>query len=536
MKNNIISIKKYLLVSTLSVSGAAIALSASGQSIETGQLGAAQAYDAGVIDSQSGGLDAALWQGTSSKMAVHLLEKIPLTSKNSLVKDLIEAVVFSAGVPPEGSDARYDQLRLKTVMQLGDKDALDNISSRNPDIARNPAVRADLALAGGDVLGACTIADNITEGRGTPVWAKLRAFCHIERGEASAAELTTELLKNTGYEDAVFYNLMKVLTGAGTDLPDTRNMSDPLHRAMATKAGGTGGTIRAGGDALDEKAAPSSRLNAVFKQAESLSDEQIAAVFSQIAYSDDNLAGGTNFDYASFDLESAKADPTARGMAQLFQLAAATGDSRSSAQAMALVLARADREGTFSRFTQLFEQNLLIIPAQFQAEADLKLFARAAIERGDVGALQGFYSAIEDGPQKERIALVADALGNGFNLGTLGKDIEARLAGNGSEKRRAVRDVFIAAAMGARLSGDAAIALEGVGNGIGHAAKAGDILALSSAAKAGSRAETALRAAIIIEKSPLNDRALAAVVEALHEANLSQFAGRLAAEDFLSGL
>jgi len=530
MKNNITPIKKYLLVSVLAVSGAAIALSASGQSIETGQLGAAQAYDAGVIDSQSGGLDAALWQGTSSKMAVHLLEKIPLTSKNGLVKDLIEAVVFSAGVPPEGSDARYDQLRLKTVMQLGDKDALDNISSRNPDIARNPAVRADLALAGGDVVGACTIADNITEGRGTPVWAKLRAFCHIERGEASAAELTTELLKNTGYEDDVFYNLMKVLTGAGTDLPDTQNISDLLHRAMAAKAGGTGG------DALNEQASSSSRLNAVFKQAESLSDAQIAAVFSQIAYSDESLAGGTNFDYASFDLESAKADPTARGMAQLFQLAAATGDARSSAQAMALVLARADREGTFSRFTQLFEQNLAIIPAQFQAEADLKLFARAAIERGDVGALQGFYGAIEDGPQKARIALVADALGNGFNLGTLGKDIEARLAGNGSEKRRAVRDVFIAAAMGARLSSDAAIALEGVGNGIGHAAKAGDLLALSSAAKAGSRAETALRAAMIIEKSPLNDHALAAVVEALHAANLSQFAGRLAAEDFLSGL
>jgi len=509
MKNNITPIKKYLLVSVLAVSGAAIALSASGQSIETGQLGAAQAYDAGVIDSQSGGLDDALWQGTSSKMAVHLLEKIPLTSKNGLVKDLIEAVVFSAGVPPEGSDARYDQLRLKTVMQLGDKDALDNISSRNPDIARNPAVRADLALAGGDVVGACTIADNITEGRGTPVWAKLRAFCHIERGEASAAELTTELLKNTGYEDDVFYNLMKVLTGAGTDLPDTQNISDPLHRAMAAKAGGTGG------DALNEQASSSSRLNAVFKQAESLSDAQIAAVFSQIAYSDESLAGGTNFDYASFDLESAKADPTARGMAQLFQLAAATGDARSSAQAMALVLARADREGTFSRFTQLFEQNLAIIPAQFQAEADLKLFARAAIERGDVGALQGFYGAIEDGPQKARIALVADALGNGFNLGTLGKDIEARLAGNGSEKRRAVRDVFIAAAM---------------------AAKAGDLLALSSAAKAGSRAETALRAAMIIEKSPLNDHALAAVVEALHAANLSQFAGRLAAEDFLSGL
>ena len=154
------SLKKCLLTSVSAMAGTLMSLSASGQSIETGQLGAAQAYDAGVIDVGSGGLDAALWQGTSSEIASHLLETIPLTSQNALVQDLIEAVVFSAGVPPqgsdEGSDVRYDQLRLKTVMQLGDREALDNIASRNPDIARDPAIRADLALAGGDVAGACT--------------------------------------------------------------------------------------------------------------------------------------------------------------------------------------------------------------------------------------------------------------------------------------------------------------------------------------------------------------------------------------------
>ena len=123
---------------------------------------------------------------------------------------------------------------------------------------------------------------------------------------------------------------------------------------------------------------------------------------------------------------------------------------------------------------------------------------------------------------------VADALGNGFTLGTLGKDIEGRLEGSGAEKRRAVRDTFIATAMGARLSGNAALALEGTGNGVGSAVKAGDILGLASAAKAGSRAETALRAAIIIDKSPLDDRSLAAVIDALSVAGLPQFAGRLA--------
>lgn len=528
--------KKLLLSSVVAITPMMTPATVAAQSIETGQLGAAQAYDAGVIDIRSGGLDAALWQGTSSKMAVHLLEKIPLSSTNDLVQDLMEAVVFSAGVPPEGTDSRYDQMRLKTVMQLGDKEALDNIASRNPDIARDPAVRADLALAGGDVTGACTIADNITEGRGEPVWAKLRAFCHVERGELSAAELTTELLAGSGHEDAIFYQLMKVLTGASKDTPNTRNISDPLLLAMVKKTGGASSLGGSASVALDEKASSFSRLNAVFKQADDLSDAQISSVFSQLAYSDDSLAGGTNFDYASFDIETAKADPTARGMAQLFQLANASGDARSSAEAMALVLMRADKDGVFSRFAQLFKSNMAIIPANLQAEANLKLFARAAIKRGDIGALQGFYTSMEDGPDKARIALVADALGNGFNLGTLGKDIEGRLEGTGSEQRRAVRDTFIAVAMGSRLSGDAGIALEGKTNGIGSSVAAGDLLALTAAANANSRAETALRAAIIIEKSPLDDRSIAAVIKALNTAGLPQFSGRLAAEDFLSAL
>ena len=239
---------------------------------------------------------------------------------------------------------------------------------------------------------------------------------------------------------------------------------------------------------------------------------------------------------ASFDLESAKANIGPQGTAQIFQLATASGDAPSSLEAMALILAAADKKGAFSRFAELFENNLAIMPAGLQAEADLKLFTRAAIERGDIGTLQGFYQALPEGPEQLRIALISDALGNGFTLGTLGADIESRLAETGAEKRRAIRDTFIATAMGSRLSGDAEEVLEGVGNGSGQSIKAGDLLALQAAAKAGSRAETTLRAAQMIDLGTLDDPSLAAIIEALQLAGLPQFAGRLAAEDFLNGL
>jgi len=62
------------------------------------------------------------------------------------------------------------------------------------------------------------------------------------------------------------------------------------------------------------------------------------------------------------------------------------------------------------------------------------------------------------------------------------------------------------------------------------------LLALNAAAEAGSRAETALRAAIMIDRGSLDDPSLAAVIKSLQKAGLPQFAGRLAAEDFLIGL
>jgi len=499
------------------------------QSIETGQLGEAQAYDAGVIDARTGGLDAALWQGTSAKTAVRLMEKLPLSSDKDIVQDMIEAVILSAGVPPEGDTSGYDQTRLKTVMAMGDKAALDNLATRNPEITRDPAVRTDLALAGGDVAAACQIADNITEGRGTPYWAKLRAFCHIERDEVSAAELTTELLEGSGHEDAAFFGLMKVLTGASKKLPNTKNISDPLLKIMAKKAG-AGDSQLSADTATDNAAKPEDRIKALFVFADQLSDAQITSAFSDLAFDQEDLIGS-----ASFDLDSAKANIGPLGTAQIFQLAN-SNDAQTSVEAMALILSAADKKGVFPRFVKLFETNLAIIPTGMHAEADLKLFTRAAVQRGDIGTLQGFYQALPEGALKLRMALIADALGNGFTLGTLGEDIETRLAGTGAEKRRAVRDTFIAAAMGSRLSGDAEEILEGVGKGSGIAIKAGNILALTAAAKEGSRAETALRAAMMIDRGTLDDPSLAAVIEALQIAGLPQFAGRLAAEDFLKAL
>ena len=69
--------KSKALALSLLLGGAFYALSTSAQTIEREQLGAAQAFDAGVIDANSGGLDSGLWQGTSAQTATYLLKTAP---------------------------------------------------------------------------------------------------------------------------------------------------------------------------------------------------------------------------------------------------------------------------------------------------------------------------------------------------------------------------------------------------------------------------------------------------------------------------
>ena len=517
---------------------------AAAQSIEVGQLGAAQAYDAGVIDFNSGGLDPALWQGTSAKMATHLLKKAPLSSTDPVIKDMIRAVVLTAGVPPEGTDAGYAKARLRSVMALNDPAALQNLAARSPDIVADSAVRADLALAVGEVDNACAMADSITEGRGTPSWARLRAFCHVKRGEIPAAELTARLLKNSDYEDKTYFELLDRLTGASAKTAALDVSGDPLYAAMAGEIAAKSSAPMASASlmtpmqamavAKDAKASPDARLSAVFKADKLLDDATIVQILNGVIYDGvdvNNLSSASQFDF-----NTASANPTGKGFAQLFALAKQGGDPAVTAKAAAAVLKRADQKGAFTRFSKLLESEIAVMPASAKVQADVKTFAKAAVLRNDIGALQGLYGALGGDPAVQaRIALAADALGNGFRMGDLGRDIEGRL-GDNAKRPQALRDAYIALALGSTLSDSGALALEGARAGSGRSITAGSKAALHAAAKASSRAETALRAAAMLEGRKLDGPSMGAVIEALMDAQLTQFAGQIAALDYLDAL
>lgn len=526
----------------ISAAFCAFSVPAFGQSIEVGQLGSAAAFDVGVIDEQSGGLDKNLWQGTSASKATYLLQSLEMDGEQGVSRELIRAVVLSGGTPPRANDGEtetgFKKARLQAVVNLGEMSAAQSIINRTPLLSTDNALKSDMALLAGDTQAACGVADIVTEGRAEPQWARLRAFCHVLRGEISAAELTADILKTSGYKDPAFYSLLGIISG-GAGTPDLENLKtdDALHMALMSKAAlpwteGKPSNSYAARLALNPISPADERLKALYQAGAALSDAQIGEILAGFL-APATLEGGETA--PALMLEDAMSKNGAEHTAILHEIAR-SGQQMDRPKAIAEMLTRAQAADAFDRMAGFLTPLIQTLSPEEQILTDLKLFTRAAIVRGDVAALRQFHSLLEDEPAKQaRMALISDALGYGFLGGGLGTDIETRFMSEAS-RDRAARDAFIASALGANLSLTDVASLEALTASSGRSVSPGQRLALGAAVQSSSRAETALWAAKILKGEPLNAEGLYTVILALNEAGLTNFAGRLAAEDFLADL
>lgn len=520
-----------LLSSAILLSAFSFSPILSAQTIEQGTLDAPIAFDGGIMDSFSGGLDPNLWEDTSASLAISLIQKAPLKSADPLIKDMLQAVLLSSGVPPQGNlddQDSYDQTKLLAVSEIADLKTLDILVTRLGPAARTPIMQAELALRRNDLQTACGLSDTITEGRADVFWSRLRTVCHLEREEFAAAELTTDLLRSSDYQNAEYFSLISVLSGTSKKMPRAKNDIDVINVLLSKKAAIKLDMARSE-QALDPQADADLRLASMFAYFEQLTDVEIARVLSELAFSAEELAGS-----ASFDIVSAEENKTPQGVGQLFLLARATGNPEDAAKAFALLLERTPDQMVKDRFVSILNENIRNWPASVKVGDNLGLFANAAIDQEDIITLQNIFAALPDGPKQTRIALAADALGNGFLLGRLGSDIDGRL--KTEDNQRALRDTLLALALGAQISEAALEVLPGAMLNDGRKLSAGDKAVLKSNADNRQIAQLILRLTPLLEGEKLASPDVAFVVEALMDAGLQGFAGRLAAKDFLEPL
>lgn len=490
--------------------------------IESETLGAAQDFDAGVL--QEGALDTNLWQGTSAVWAARLLAAAPLKSQDPAIRDIVRTVVLSGGVPPRANTPAgakaYEAARLQAVLAIesgrqGDQTTLDGFLARNPDLARAPLAQVDLALSKGNWQRACEISDTISTERAQPEWARLRAACHALRGETSAADVTRDILRSSGYDNPAYHAQMDaLLSGLG---PSTAtDPADALVTFLANRAPKAGGVVEAS-PAPGNDTQPS----AIFRDFESTDLETLKSVF-----------GNLSFDIAlpDLDLEAAMSDPSARATGRLFILGQ-SGD----AAAMDAFITRAVRAGVNEdlALTKLAPM-IQALPARSRATTNLIRYTRAALLTRDIGSLQQLYAALPQGKVQSRLALITDALGGGFNGQSMGRDIDGRLA-DPIMRRQAIIDAQIALALGATLS-DAAAGVLSEATLPALTLPQSKLLLLDAAVRDSSRAEVSLLVATLLTREGLNVTDKARLISALTAVGLPQFSGPIAAEVYFDGL
>lgn len=504
--------------------------------IQTETLGAARAFNASALstgDAQLGlDLGFGLWQGTSAPRAVKLIQAAPVKSEVPIIRDMVRAALLSAGEPPQGERGSFDEARLRAVMALSDDAALSTLVSSNPALAQSPAFRAERALVQNDDAAACDVSDQITQGRADAVWARLRIVCHVIRGEVAAAELTRDLLQNGGYKDPNYFALLAIMLRgkAPKSLPPAQIGDDALISFMREYISRSSDDKAAGKSNITDSALPAQqRLTALWTNIEDVTADELTAFMSDIAFDTNDIQGSSSFDFAS-----ANADPSPQGTGQLFLLAR-TGN----AEALPALLARAPEAAQPILQDIIYDILPPLSPADMAA-LDLSKFAQRAAAARDISVLQGLHAALGGDPRQGRLALAADSIGNGFNYGPLGRDIDARLQDD-KTKPRARRDAMIAMAMGAQISDAARTALSGYNFTDGRRLSDGDIIILQNAAKANSHAELVLLTAQFLSQArannqPLDTASLSELIRLLNGAGLPQFAGRIAAQDFISEL
>lgn len=505
----------------LSVSAQDYGLSGPAQ-IESESLDAALDFDAGVLT--EGALDTNLWQGTSAGRAAKLLSSAPLKSEDPIIRDMVRTVILSGGVPPRAENPAqaqaYESTRLQAVLALetgrsGETSTLDGFLARNPDLARAPLAQVDLAFSKGEWQRACEISDTVTTERALPEWARLRAACHGLRGEISAADVTRDILRSSGYDNDAYHAQMDALLTGKAPSSET-DPTDALVNFLASRKDKSPAQVAA-------PPAPGHEAD-LAKLFENFDSIDLATI--------ETTLGNLSFDISTpdLDLETALSDPSPRATGRLFVLGQ-SGD----AAAMDAFLSRAIRAGVAEdQLLNKVSPILQTLPAQARANVNLRRYTRAAILARDIGSLQQLYAALPQGEPQARIALIADAMGGGFNGQSLGRDIEGRLK-TPLLREQAVKDAQIALALGATLSDTAADVLSEQRFAV-LTLPQNQIILLESAMRNDSRAETSLLVAQLLARPGLNITDKSYLIDALTQTGLQRFAGQLAADIYFDGL
>ena len=231
---------KVLLVLAFSAGLSAHATAQSGI-VRTLQLdGGFDPAAAGAIDPSDADLAADLWRGADRADMARLIASLPVRIQSATLADLARRTLAVAAKPPSGAEIApgFAETRAEALLAIGQADLASRLLAGIPKSNRSEAADVLLlnsSLLASDNAGACAVARGRAATGGALIFAKMLTVCEALSGDTARAELGAGLLAEQDPNDAAFFELLDMMTGAvsapGRAVTALKTPS-PLHLAM----------------------------------------------------------------------------------------------------------------------------------------------------------------------------------------------------------------------------------------------------------------------------------------------------------------
>jgi hypothetical protein len=341
------------------------------------ELKALSGESVGVLDQAHGGFPPSLWGGTSAMVARKLIPLLPASPTSQVVRSLERRLLLTAAIAPEGAvdgdRPSLVELRAERLAAMGDSEGVVQLAGAAPQGVAGPLVqrlKLDAQLLAGNTQGAC--ADAPKDGS----LPKLAVLCNFLGGKTLEGNLGLDLLRERKEADSGFVAAAEVLAGL-PPVPANKLKLDevtPLHVAAFAAA-----KLPLPPDAVDKAVpavaravalSPSTPFDvrlAAAERAEAagvLAPEGLRKLYLEATFAPDELGAplaraetaGPRARALLFRAATDQPDPVIRAhfIAKALELAAAKGQTASTARVFALMLAEAKPEPALTTVAPAF--------------------------------------------------------------------------------------------------------------------------------------------------------------------------------------
>ncbi|MBV8169937.1 MAG: hypothetical protein JO021_24335 [Alphaproteobacteria bacterium] len=197
-----------------------------GDSVEIAPLAAADPDGLGVRVPTGEPLTPELWNRTPRDIATVLLQRLPAGLASPTLRELQRRLLLAPARVPDGNAPqgapRLIALRIAKLLEMGDVEsaaALMRVLPPGLDDEPTMRLKVEMLWLSDKREEACAeVTKQIAHFTGV-FWQQAQVACQVAGGQGDAASLGAQLLREQGFNDPAFFNLVESAAGGARNLP-----------------------------------------------------------------------------------------------------------------------------------------------------------------------------------------------------------------------------------------------------------------------------------------------------------------------------